>query len=106
MESFPKITNLLQTVDGSKEQFVELLSARSARLEQILSCGQASEADFWYDQDNDEWVMLVRGQATLQFDAGSLQLGPGDSLIIPARRRHRVAHASEDAIWLALHYST
>ena len=105
MSLLPSVNNLLRSVDGTDEQFVELLRTGSARLEHILSCGQASESGFWYDQSEDEWVMLLAGEAILEFENGSLSLVAGDSLLIPAGQRHRVASVSQDAIWLALHYT-
>jgi cupin 2 domain-containing protein len=75
-------------------------------LERIQSRGEASAADFWYDQPHGEWVLLARGEARLEFEgAGTLQLRAGDFLRIPAHCRHRVDEVSHDAVWLALHYS-
>ena len=74
------------------------------RLEHIASNRAASPPGFWYDQDAAEWVALVRGRATLEFDDGRLELVSGDSLLIPAHVKHRVATTSADAVWLALHY--
>ena len=67
-----------------------------------------------YDQANDEWVMVLRGRGAVEFAAQGeeegrvVELGPGDYLHIPARRRHRVAWTSEDepTVWLAVHYLT
>ncbi|HOD43146.1 MAG TPA: hypothetical protein PKL57_21545, partial [Candidatus Wallbacteria bacterium] len=41
------------------------------RIERILSAGQASPEGFWYDQPENEWVLLVQGEARLAFDDGS-----------------------------------
>jgi cupin 2 domain-containing protein len=84
-----------------------LLQNPALRLEQLVSRGQASAQGFWYDQPTDEWVMLVRGTATLDFgDDGMLEIKSGDSLTIPARQRHRVEMVSDDAVWVALHFMT
>lgn len=89
------------------EELVEtLLSAPGMRLERIVSRGHASAPGFWYDQQEDEWVALLRGRARLAFDDGEdeVELAPGDHLLIPAHRRHRVAWTDpeQDTIWLAL----
>ena len=89
--------------DGKQEIFTPLLERKGFRLEQIISNGQASEPGFWYDQDGDEWVLLARGEAELEFEQQSLSLQAGDYLLIPAHARHRVASCSQDALWLALH---
>lgn len=74
-------------------------------LEHIVSRGTASPEGFWYDQERSEWVLLLRGEAELRYESGeSLALAAGDSLVIPARCRHRVERCSTDALWLALHY--
>jgi cupin 2 domain-containing protein len=92
--------------DGNTEQIFSLLETLSFRLEHIVSHGSASAEGFWYDEPTSEWVLLLRGQATLDFgEAGELDLQAGDGLLIPAHSRHRVAHVSEDARWLALHFS-
>jgi cupin 2 domain-containing protein len=76
------------------------------RLERIHSCAAASPAGFWYDQEDHEWVTLLQGSATLAFADGDspIALSRGDSLLIPAHRRHRVVETdpAPGTIWLAL----
>jgi cupin 2 domain-containing protein len=102
----PSVTGLLQAPDGKpgEEQFLPLLQTGQLRLEQIVSRGQGSPTGLWYDQPKPEWVALLAGSATLEFDDGCLPLAAGDALLIPAHCRHRVAECSQDAIWLALHF--
>ena len=33
------------------------------KIERIVSRGHASPEDFWYDQEENEWVMVVKGTA-------------------------------------------
>ncbi len=85
-----------------------LCSGAAVRIERIVSCGHASEADFWYQQHEHEWVILLSGGAILQWGDGSEQaLAPGDYVFIPAGTRHRVAGtlASEPSIWLAVFFT-
>ena len=85
------------------EQFASILQRPGLRIERIVSTGQASPPDFWYDQDTDEWVLLLAGAATLAFDDDTrTSLRPGDSLLIPAHRRHRVAETAPRTVWLAV----
>lgn len=89
----------------ANEQIHPLLKGEGFNLEHILSYGQATELGFWYDQPLPEWVALMRGRASLNFEgAGMLELSSGDYLIIPARSRHRVEYCTTDAVWLALHF--
>lgn len=100
------LQNLLSPLPppGVEEHFQTLLSRSGLRLERIVSHGHASPAGFWYEQGEDEWVLLVQGHAELAFDDGEqLALSPGDWLLIPAGRRHRVAATGPDTVWLALH---
>ncbi len=86
------------------EVFQTLFANAGCRIERIVSCGHATPPGAWYDQDDDEWVVLLRGEATLSFDDGhTLALRAGDWVTLPAHRRHRVERVSADAIWLAVH---
>jgi cupin 2 domain-containing protein len=89
------------------ELFETLARKGAVRIERILSHGQATPEGKWYDQDQDEWVLLLAGSAGLLFEgeAEPRSLMAGDYLTIPARRRHRVAWTSpgETTIWLAVH---
>lgn len=87
-----------------EEHFETLFSNPQLRIERIVSRRHASPPGFWYEQADDEWVMLVQGCAELEFDnAPSQALAPGDWLLIPAGQRHRVASTGPDTVWLAVH---
>jgi cupin 2 domain-containing protein len=83
-----------------------LVQAQGVRIERIVSCGHASPDGFWYDQGENEWVLLVQGAARLQFEDETVELKPGDGIDIPAHRKHRVDWTSPDqlTIWLAVFY--
>jgi cupin 2 domain-containing protein len=85
-----------------------LAESKHVRIERIVSTGQASPAGFWYDQADEEWVVVLQGTATLRFDDGEvLAMNPGDHVLIPAHRRHRVEQTSnlEPTVWLAVFYA-
>ena len=90
-----------------EERFETLLARPGVRIERIVSTGQASLPGFWYDQPNDEFVVLLSGAARLRFEADDvvLDLAPGDWVEIPAHARHRVDHtqAEPPTVWLAIH---
>lgn len=90
----------------AEEQFITLLSMKSARLERIVSYGHASPEGFWYEQPQLEWVLLLRGAARIRFEDRVLEIGPGDMVSIAARQRHRVdwTMPDEPTVWLAIHY--
>ncbi len=91
-----------------EEQIVTLASAPGVAIERIISTGQASPPDFWYDQPHAEWVLLVSGAAALFFEneAEPRLLKPGDYLLIAPHQRHRVVFTdpAQPTIWLAVHF--
>ena len=91
------------------ERVDELLSRPGLRVKRIVSLGQASPADFWYDQGEGEWILLLAGAAQLRFadEAEARLLRPGDCLDIAPHRRHRVdwTDPATPTVWLALFYS-
>ncbi|MGQ0709400.1 MAG: cupin domain-containing protein [Rhodoferax sp.] len=85
----------------------DIVRSPSVRIERIVSNGQRSPDGYWYDQEENEWVMVVAGKATLEFDGGlKHDLSAGDYVNIPAHVRHRVAWTDpqETTIWLAVFY--
>ena len=94
--------------DMAAEQFTELLSCPHVKIERIVSRGQASLPDVWYDQDWAEWVIVLAGRAGLliENEAAPRHLGPGDYVVLPPHVRHRVAwtDAAQPTVWLAVHY--
>lgn len=90
-----------------EEEFTELLSRPGVRIERIVSTGQATPVDAPYNQAHDEWVLLLRGSASLWIEGeGDKELRPGDHLLIPAHRTHRVTSTAdnEPTVWLAIHF--
>ena len=86
------------------EECLTLFENDKVRVERIVSNAHCSPADFWYDQPEDEWVMVLRGNAELEFDSGELvAMSEGDSLTIPRHAKHRVRETGPETIWLAVH---
>ena len=91
------------------EELVDVLvESKQVRIERIVSTGHASPEGFWYDQDEHELVVVLKGEARLLFENGeSVQMTPGDYVNIRAHCRHRVEWTSPDepAVWLAVFYT-
>jgi len=83
-----------------------LFESAHVRIERIVSHGHASPVGFSYDQDEHEWVIVLKGAARLQFEDSIVEMKPGDFLNIPAHRKHRVEWTTPDepTIWLAVVY--
>lgn len=101
--------NLFENLAGEfPEEFVSVLVQKSnVRIERIVSTGHSSPNGYWYDQDEHEWVVVLKGKAKLLFENDkTINMGPGDYMLIPARRKHRVEWTSvdESTVWLAVFY--
>jgi cupin 2 domain-containing protein len=87
---------------------VRLAESKHVHIERIVSTGHASPKGFWYDQQEAEWVVVLKGEAKLllQGDAQPIHLKPGDHVTIPAHRRHRVEWTTPDepTVLLAVFY--
>lgn len=103
-----EVRNLLEELSAARAAEVSetLLEREGVRLERIVSLGQASPEGHWYDQPQDEWVMLAAGAAriSIEGEAEELSLMPGDAVLLPAHCRHRVTWTDPDrpTVWLAL----
>jgi cupin 2 domain-containing protein len=104
-----KSGNLLHDIaaPGADEEVRLLLETGNVRIARIVSHAHASPPDFWYDQDEAEWVVVISGAAGLRIDGeeDTRRLGPGDYVLIPAHVRHRVEWTAADqpTVWLAVH---
>lgn len=105
---FPK--NILSNIPSSlPDELIEtILTAPQVKIERIVSRGHCSPEGFWYDQETNEWVMVLQGRACLLFEGEQEEriMNPGDYINIPAHVRHRVQWTArqEDTVWLAVHY--
>ncbi len=87
------------------EELVTVLASRAGvRIERIVSRGHVTPPGEWYDQAEDEFVLLVQGAARLEFEDIDLELRAGDWVDLPAHVRHRVAWTApgEDTVWLVV----
>ena len=106
----PTAENLFRDVPETlpDELFTELASGRSVRIIRIVSTGHTTPEGEWYDQEDTEWVVVLKGVARLGFADGrdDLEMGPGDHVLLPAHCRHRVTWTTPDepTVWLAVHF--
>ncbi len=90
-----------------KETFEDIIRTANTRIERIVSKGHRSPEVGWYDQDEAEWVLVISGSATLEFENGSVcRLSAGDYLNIPAHCKHKVTWTDPAVVtlWLAVFY--
>jgi len=90
-------------VPEGEEQCIRLLQNKNVTIERIVSHKHSSPPGCWYDQAEDEWVILLRGQGSLEFEDGELiELREGDFLTIPRHVKHRVRDTDSQTVWLAV----
>lgn len=86
----------------NNESFTKLLEHKNITIEQILSSSVNNGK--WMQDAQDEWVVLLQGEATLQYETKDSQtLTAGDFTFIPAQTKHCVVSTSPQAIWLAIY---
>jgi cupin 2 domain-containing protein len=98
--------NLLEPmpVATGSERFETLFESPGVLIERIDSSSHTDERGFWHDQDHDEWVAVLKGEALLSFEGGrSVEMKSGDHLLISAHTKHRVERTTGDTVWLAVH---
>ncbi len=90
----------------TKEIFETLIEDKNVKIERIVSEGNSSPEDFWYDQEKNEWVIILKGEAVLLFEDKEIHLKTGDYIEIPAHKKHKVkwTKQNEKTIWLAVHF--
>jgi cupin 2 domain-containing protein len=104
-----EIKNLFADIqDPIPEEICEtILDNGNFKIERIVSAGQSTPEGRWYDQETDEWVIMLTGSACLSFKGRNETnvLKPGDYLFIPAHTIHRVewTDSREKTIWLVIH---
>jgi cupin 2 domain-containing protein len=96
--------------ESLRNELVEtILQTYGFRIERIVSRGHSSPEDFWYDQEEHEWVILLKGSAVLRFEDQyeSITMNPGNYIKIGKHQKHRVewTDPEQDTIWLAVYYS-
>ena len=91
---------------GEHEVFEILFQFRDVKVERIVTHKPYEKPGEWYNQEKDEWVLLLQGEAVIEFeDKKKLQLIKGDYIFIPAHKIHRVRSSGtkEKCVWLAIH---
>lgn len=104
-----KKTNIFADIPKQwhEELFENIISKDSLKIERIISKGHISPNSGWYDQENDEWVIVLQGEAVLSFEnKEEVRLKAGDYINIPAHTKHKVSWTlpEKETIWLAIHY--
>jgi cupin 2 domain-containing protein len=99
-----------QIPESLPEELITVLKkSNNIRIERIVSNGHTSPDEGWYDQDEDEWVILIDGFTGITFEDGKeILLNRGDYMFIPAHKKHKVTFTTQkrNSIWLAIFFKS
>lgn len=100
------MTNIFENTEEAGEEglFDLLQKGDHYRIERVVSVGHSSPEGLYYDQENDQWIMLVQGTATLELEGKLVDLKAGDYLFLPKNSKHRIEKTSIEpaCIWLCV----
>lgn len=104
-----ELKNIFENIpEEIPEELIEVIAGNDkVRIERIVSDGHSSPKEFWYDQDEAEFVVLLQGSAELIFeDNGKTEMKQGDYIFIPPHKKHRVQKTDENkkTVWLAVFF--
>ena len=103
-----EINNLFEAIpdDLNEELFEVLQQNESVKIERIVSKGQCSPKTGWYEQAQNEWVIVIKGEATLEFEDKEMSMKEGSYINIPAHTKHKVSWTNPEleTVWIAVHY--
>ena len=85
----------------SGENITTLLEHKNIKINRIVSSNELAETE--YIQEEDEWLVLLEGEATLLLDNEKKTLTKGDTLFIPSKALHRVLSTQSGTVWLTVH---
>jgi cupin 2 domain-containing protein len=109
MKGVKLLANIFSDIPGEipNEIFEDIITTEKLRVERIVSNGHASPDTQWYDQTENEWVIVLSGYGVIEYINGDkVTLRQGDYLHIKAHEKHRVIETStdENTVWLAIFY--
>lgn len=104
-----KLKNIFESIPDNldEEIFEQLVQGENIKIERIISKGHRSPESGWYDEERNEWVIVLKGEAVISFENGiDVNLKAGSHINIPAHKRHKVSWTTSktETIWLAVHY--
>ncbi len=89
------------TTPQSGETFTTLLEHKNIKINRIVSSDNLDETK--YIQEEDEWLIVLEGEATLLVNHKEIILQKGDTLFIPVHTLHSVLHTTSGTLWLTVH---
>ena len=88
-------------IPATEEVFDLLLNHKNVKIERIISSDKITNKE--YVQEQDEWVVLLKGHAKLDVDGKTMEMKEGDYLFIPSGQKHKASETKAGTVWLAVH---
>ena len=85
----------------SGENFTTLLEHKNIKINRIVSSSNVESIE--YIQEEDEWLVLLEGEATIRIEDNEKILTKGETLFIPAKVLHTVLQTTKGTVWLTVH---
>jgi len=85
----------------SGETFTTLLKHKNIKINRIVSSSNDTPVE--YKQEEDEWLFVIEGKATLFIENKEKVLTKGETLFIPAKVPHTIMKTSKGTVWLTVH---
>lgn len=89
-------------VPDIEEEFTTLFEGKSIKIVRIVSSDKVEPKE--YCQDEDEFVVVLKGAAKLDMNGKVVTLQSGDTLYIPKETKHKVLETQKGTLWLAVHF--
>ena len=89
------------TTPQSGEILTTLLSHKNIKINHIVSSDHLEVTE--YLQEEDEWLVLIEGEATLRVNSEEKHLKKGDTLFIAANTPHKILQTKKGTVWLTVH---
>jgi len=103
-----KLNNIFAEIpDELDNELVQVLQqSDNIKIQRIVSKGQVSPETGWYDQQQNEWVIVIKGEAVIAFEQTEVAMQAGSYINIPAHTKHKVSwtHPDIETIWLVVYY--
>ena len=104
-----ELRNIFESIPDNldEEVFQIIVQSKNVKIERIISKGHTSPESGWYDQERNEWVIVLKGEAIISFENGKeINLKVGSHINIQAHKKHKVrwTNPKTETIWLAIHY--
>ena len=103
-----KLNNIFAEIpDELDNELMEVLQqSDNIKIQRIVSKGQISPETGWYDQQQNEWVIVIKGEAVITFEQTEVAMQAGSYINIPAHTKHKVSwtHPDLETVWLVVYY--